>query len=284
MNELATTNSNVPAYEPQPTSNLVSVQEQRAIQEVQGKMAIAKRFPRDPFRAHKMIMKECESLGIAGGAVYAYPRGRERVEGPSIRLAEVIARHWGNMECGIEEVSQTPGVSQMRAWAIDFETNFSDVKTFTVKHERKARGKISKMEDPRDVYEHTANLATRRKRACMLSIIPSWIIDEAVIRCKETVKKGISENLDERVRKLVVAFGKMGITEKQIETRLGYKFENINADDFVDLRNVYASIKDGIGKREEFFDFKIKDETDQAVLAAGKKTEKKSSEKGETKK
>ena len=276
MNDLVTTNNNIPTYEQQQaTANLVSVQEQRAIQEVQGKMAIAKRFPRDPFRAHKMIMKECESLGIANGAVYAYPRGRERVEGPSIRLAEVIARHWGNMECGVEEVSQSSGTSQMRAWAIDFETNFSDVKTFTVKHERKARQKITKLDDPRDVYEHTANLGARRKRACMLSIIPSWIIDEAVLKCKDTVKKGISENLDERIRKLVVAFGKLGVTQEQITKRLGYEFENISADDFVDLRNVFSSIKDGIGKREDYFDFRVQDDTDKKVMEANKKTEEK---------
>lgn len=51
-------------------------------------------------------MKECERKLVAENAVYQYPKGGQKVQGPSIRLAEVIARNWGNIDYGIIELDQ----------------------------------------------------------------------------------------------------------------------------------------------------------------------------------
>ncbi|BBP90994.1 hypothetical protein BsIDN1_46120 [Bacillus safensis] len=42
------------------------------------------------------------------------------------------------------------------AYAWDLETNTRQTKIFTVKHERKAKGAITKLNDPRDIYELVA--------------------------------------------------------------------------------------------------------------------------------
>jgi len=68
------------------------------MQEIQGMVFMAKQFPRDPFQAWQRIKE-----GVFAKkhwpevASYEYPRGGEKVSGPSIRLAEVLAQNWGNM-------------------------------------------------------------------------------------------------------------------------------------------------------------------------------------------
>ena len=67
----------------------------RQAQEVQAAMVIAKKFPRDEAKAFDKIMRSCQRKGLAEQAEYTYPRGGQKVMGPSIRLAESIAQNWG---------------------------------------------------------------------------------------------------------------------------------------------------------------------------------------------
>ncbi|MBQ7110481.1 MAG: hypothetical protein IJO06_04585 [Thermoguttaceae bacterium] len=43
-------------------------------------------------------MTACQRPGLASVAVYVYPRGGSKISGPSIRLAEEIARNWATSE------------------------------------------------------------------------------------------------------------------------------------------------------------------------------------------
>ena len=65
----------------------------RAAQEVQAAMVIAKKFPRDAIQAEKRILDACKRKLLAENAMYVYPRGGTTIEGPSIRLAEVLAQN-----------------------------------------------------------------------------------------------------------------------------------------------------------------------------------------------
>ena len=119
-------------------------------QEIQGMVFMAKQFPRDQLAAYQRIKQACERKSLANVACYEYPRGGQKVTGPSIRLAEVIAQNWGNMTYGVTELEQKHGESTCMAYAWDLETNVRSEKIFTVKHERKARGATQKLEDSRD--------------------------------------------------------------------------------------------------------------------------------------
>lgn len=229
----------------------------RQAQEVQMAMYVAKNFPRDTYDAFQRIMKECERKLVAENAVYQYPKGGQKVQGPSIRLAEVIARNWGNIDYGIIELDQKDGESSMMAYAWDLETNTRQTKIFTVKHERKAKGKTNKLTDSRDVYELTANMGTRRMRACILGIIPGDIVDAAVQKCNDTLINGQKEPLEDRLRKALDAFKKdFGVTKEMIEDSFQLNIDAFTEHDFVKLGRTYTSIREGVGKKEDFFDTK----------------------------
>jgi len=241
---------------------VVEAETARAVQEVQASLVIAKKFPRDQDAAYLRIMKSCERYSLADQAEYAYPRGGTTVSGPSIRLAEVIAQNWGNLSFGIRELSQSDGESEIEAFAWDLETNTRETKTFKVPHQRytKSKGNVA-LFDPRDIYEHTANQGARRMRSCILGVVPGDIVDAAVSKCRETIKKGINEKpMTDQIRATLKAFDALGITKEMIERRLGHKTEAIVADELAEFRGIYRSIKDNITKREEWFDLKVEQE------------------------
>ena len=241
----------------------------RQAQEVQAAMMIAKRFPRDEYEAYNRIMKACSRTSLAEGAMYEYPKGGTKVTGPSIRMAEVLAQSWGNIDFGVVELEQKFGESSMMAYAWDLETNTRQTKIFTVKHSRKAKGKIDQLDDPRDIYEMTANQGARRVRACILGVIPGDVVDAAVEKCKSTLKTGHSEPLEDRIRNMIVTFDKdFQVKKDAIEKYIGCNAGAFTENDFIRLKNVYRSLRDNMAKREDYFDNAPKN-ADKSPLTKG---------------
>jgi hypothetical protein len=226
----------------------------REMEEVKGQIFMAKQFPRNVFEAEKRILDSCKRESLAKVAVYQYPRGGSKVEGPSIRLAEVLAQNWGNLAFGVKELEQRPGESVAMAYAWDLETNVRQEKIFTVPHSRKAGGQIKKLDDPRDIYELVANQGARRVRACVLSIIPGDIVDKAVEECNRTLTGQNKSPLKDRVGNALKAFkDNHRVTQQMIEARFGYNVDSFSERDYLDLIKIFNSLKDGMSKVDDWF-------------------------------
>ena len=229
MDEITVT-PEVPQNSTMPLDNInqgtVAIEASRAIAEAQGKLVIAKRFPRNEIQAFANMKKACQRTGLANKAFYSYPRGGETVSGPTIRLAEELARCWGNIDFGIKELSQDNGKSEMQAYAWDLETNTMSVQNFTNPHAKEVRGKIKTLTSLRDIYENNANMAGKNN-------IP----------------------LTDRVRKMVVEFEKLGVTQDMIEKRLGRGLDTMTAEDLTDYIGIFNSLKDKNTKVSEWFEY-----------------------------
>lgn len=228
----------------------------RAAQEVQAAMIIAKKYPRDEHQALLRILRACKRQRLAEAAIYTYPRGGTKVEGPSIRLAEAMAQSWGNLDFGVIEVEQKNGESSCQAYCWDLETNTRQTKVFTVKHIRHTRNGQTQLTDPRDIYEMVANQGARRVRACILGVIPGDIVDEAVEEVNKTLKsQGGDKPIGDRVRAMCKKFDEQGVTTEMLESRLKHKLEATTESELVDLGKIFNSIRDGQSKREDWFEF-----------------------------
>lgn len=232
----------------------VAIESSRAIAEAQGKLVIAKRFPRDEVASYNRASQACQRKGIAEKAFYSYSRGGSTVSGPTIRFAEELARCWGNIDYGIKELSQDEGKSEMQAYAWDLETNTQSVQTFTNPHIREVGGKAKLLTSQRDIYEINANMGARRLRSRILAILPNDLVDMAIAECKKTIAGNNDEPLIDRVKRMVVAFGKIGVTQEQIERRLKRKIDTMTIDDFTDYIGIYNAIKNGESKIAEWFE------------------------------
>ena len=231
----------------------VAIEASRAIAEAQGKLVIAKRFPRDEVAAYAKAMEACQRPTMAEKAFYSFPRGGQTVEGPTIRFAEELARCWGNIDYGIKELSQDDGKSEMQAYAWDLETNAQSVQNFTNPHQREQGKKMVTLTSQRDIYENNANMATRRLRSRILAILPAWFVEDAIAECKKTLSGRNDTPLIDRVKKMVVQFAKLGVTPEQIEQRLKRKVDTMTADDFTEYVGIYNAIKGGESKIAEWF-------------------------------
>lgn len=251
---MPTMNNGVMAQLDNINQGTVAIEASRAIAEAQGKLVIAKRFPRDEVQAYNRVAQACQRKGIAEKAFYSYNRGGGTVSGPTIRFAEELARCWGNIDYGIKELSQDEGKSEMQAYAWDLETNAQSVQNFTNPHIREVGGKAKILTSQRDIYEINANMGARRLRSRILAILPTDLVDMAIAECKKTLAGNNDEPLIDRVKKMVVAFGKIGVTQEQIEKRLGRKVDTMTVDDFTDYIGIYNAIKQGESKIAEWFE------------------------------
>ena len=273
MNEVMVNGANVPNGINAPMNNInqgtVAIEASRAIAEAQGKLIIAKNFPRDEVQAYARAMEACQRPAMAEKAFYSFPRGKQTVEGPTIRFAEELARCWGNVDYGIKELSQDDGKSDMQAYAWDLETNTQSVQNFTNPHQREAFGKMQTLTSQRDIYENNANMATRRLRARILAVLPSWFVDGAINECKKTLAGQNETPLIDRVKNMVVQFAKIGVTQEQIERRLKRKIDTMTAEDFVEYIGIFNALKNGESKVADWFEAEKEAAELTAVLKGG---------------
>ena len=251
-------------------SSLMQTNEARAVAEVQAAYVIAKKFPRNEHQSYMKILEACKRPFLAEHAMYTYPRGGVLVEGPSIRLAEVLGQSWGNLDCGVRELSQSNGVSVAEAYCIDLETNMRTVKIFHVPHVRDTKKGRQKLTDARDIYELVANQGSRRLRACILAVLPIDVQEAAIAQVKKTLESG-ELPLADRIRMMVAKFDELGVKVEHLEKRLGHKLDATIPQEIVTLQGIFKSIKDGFSGREDFFDIggdkKASEESLETLLA-----------------
>lgn len=225
----------------------------RATQEIQAALVIAQRFPRDEVRVKSKILEACKRKELAEVAEYEYSRGGTRITGPTVDLLRAIANRWGNIRFGWSETERRDGQSTVRCFAWDTQTNGQAERSFVVRHWRDTQGGGYELTDERDIYELLANSAARRVRACMEEVIDSDIITAAIDQCRLTLRSGEKTPLSDRAVQMVATFAEFGVTQAMIEKRLGNKLEAVSENQLASLRRVWKSLRDGVGKREEYF-------------------------------
>lgn len=257
-----------PEYEPNSTGLMTRpkqalapaalAEQQRAITEIQASLQVAKAFPRDEKEALDRILLSCQRVGVAEEATYSYSKGGTEITGPSIKLLEVVAQHWGNIDFGFREIGRfratpgQPGESIVEAFAWDLQNNVRRKAQFSVPHEIKAYDRMKPLVDERDIYEWMANNAQRRVRTCLENIIPRDIVDAALDQCAKTLKEKAPVT-PEGIAKLMEAFAKQGVTKEQIEARLQRRIDTMTPAQMAAMRRIWKSIDEGVSKSADWF-------------------------------
>lgn len=231
----------------------VLVEQERAIAEVKGKLSVAKMFPRNEALAFQKVMDSCSRRSLAEVAFYSFPRGNKTVSGETIDLAKEMARCWGNIDYGMRELSRGNGYSEMMAYAWDLETNTISEQRFTVAHIRDKSDGGAKVTSERDIYELTANQASRRMRERVFAVLPPDLIRQAAQRCRDTLAGNTDTPIADRVRTVIAAFNKFGVNAQMLEARLGRPLDQMLPDDFVEYTGIRNSLRDGNSTATDWF-------------------------------
>jgi len=245
----------VPAAPPAPNS-LTAVEQSRAVAEVQAALVVAATRPRAEILAERKIIEACKRVSLAETAIYSYKRGTAQVEGPSIRLAETLARYWGNMTYGFRELSRDrdAAVSEVEAYAWDLETNTKAVRQFQLRLFRDTKQGGYEIKEERDKYELIANMAQRRVRACILEIIPGDIVEAALNQCNLTLAGNEEAPLKDRIKKMVTAFEAVGVSVPMIESKIQHSLDTMTPMEYRQMVKIGAAIRDGYTTIEAAFD------------------------------
>jgi len=233
-------------------SAVATIEQARAVAEIQAALIVARQAPRDLQRVEANILTFCKNRHFADAAEWAYKRGGELLTGPSIRLMEGIALCMGNMHYGFREVARKDDVSEVEAYAHDLETNTRVSRLFQVRHARDTKSGLKALTSERDKYEVVANMAQRRVRACLEEIIPSHIIEMAREACNATITQDIGD-VKKAMDKMVEAFKGLGVTVQDLEAYLQRSLDSVVPADIVVFRKIYRSIRDGVATKEDFF-------------------------------
>ena len=221
-----------------------------AIQEIQASIVVAKRFPRNTDECWGKLMKSCQRQSFAKKARYTYPRGGKEIAGPSVNLARTAGQCYGNIRYGVDITRDDDENRSIVGWAWDVENNVraSYPDHFKKLIYRKKGGWI--VPDERDLRELTNRRGAIALRNALLHIMPRDFIEDASAMCLKTLKENIKDPAGEKKR-LILEFEKIGVPVKLLTTYL--KTSEWSPDDLVELQGIIDAIKEGSGKREDYF-------------------------------
>lgn len=236
----------------QMNTSVVAIEQQRAIAEAEGQLTLAKKFPRNFSQAMEEILNSCSYMDFAEEAFYALPRGGQTVRGPSIRLAEEIARCYGNFQYGHRELARNDGESVVEVYAWDMERNNRSSRQITIPHIMDTRQGGKKLVGQKEIADYIANIASKQMRSRILALLPKPLVAAAIKRCEATLAGTGDQTIQQRLEKMQGMFIKYGVTVAMLETYLGHPLDKTTTDEITDLIAVFTAIKDGAGAKEFF--------------------------------
>jgi hypothetical protein len=225
-------------------------------------MAINRRRNSDDARTR--ILEACKRPEFAARVEYAKPVAGSKIKGPSIRFAETALRLWGNIDSDISVVYDDAEFRRINIRVTDLETNSTFSKQINIRKtvERKnttgrdgavigqrlnSKGEtvyIVQSTDDELMNKENA-LISKALRNEGLRLIPSDIIDEALVIARETLSNRDAKDPHAAKKGVMDAFSSIGVKPLELEKYLKHKLDIISTTELADLRAIYSAIKEG---------------------------------------
>jgi hypothetical protein len=192
--------------------------------EIQSQVDVAHKYP----RSIKKFLLNAKTMAtmtkeISESCIYALPRGRDPITGPSVRLAEIAASTYGNLQIGArvaDSSGPTEVVSQGMAW--DMENNVR----ISIETRRSILNKFGQRYSA-DMVAVTGNAgASIALRNAIFRIIPKCYIDE-IYRTAVDTAVGDSKTFAATRTEWIARLNKTGISTDRILAR----FEKASVED-----------------------------------------------------
>lgn len=234
--------------------------------EIDMQIATAQAFPRS---MQKFLQQAREmatlTVEIAESCAYSLPRGGKFVEGPSVRLAEIVASCYMNLRTGARVIFNDGKVITAQGIVHDLQKN--------IMHTEEVQRSIQQNEWEKDPNNPGKNRKTGRmipmtedmqivtgRAACAIAyrnavfkVVPAAIIQDLYEMVKETAK-GTAETLVARREKAMAYFRQLGVKDEQIFQVLEVKgLADIGLDELQKLTGMRAAIKNGEASIETLF-------------------------------
>ena len=237
--------------------------------EIDIQISTAKAFP----RSVKTSMDKALSIAtvneeVAMSCNYAVSRAGTKIEGPSVRLAEIVCSTFGNIRAGARVVNNDGKKITAQGFCHDLETN----NMVTVEVSRRILDKKGNTYSE-DMQILTGNAAAAiAYRNAVFKVIPAALVESINVNIRE-VAKGRAETLVVRRDKVVNWLVEKGVSKERIAAALELtRVEDIDLDKLYTLNGIWTAIKNGESTVAEAFPTPNKgdasDMTDKVMAAA----------------
>jgi len=224
--------------------------EQQARGEVDQQIATAKRFPRSvkKFKEAALSLATLDE-DTAASCFYAVPRDGKTIEGPSARLAEIVAASWGNLRVTASIVNEDDAFVTARGMAWDLENNVA----VATEVRRRITGRNGKRYSD-DMIITTSNAACSiALRNALFKVVPFAMI-RPIFAAAKKLAIGDATTLVQKRTDMVTYFAKMGVSLAQVIGAVDKpSIDDVTVDDLGILRGLATAIKDGDTTIEEAF-------------------------------
>lgn len=254
-------NVNLPQEIEQPQVELLQVSNSESLaalnrSEIDVQIATAKQYPRNL----SQVLNNIETLATldektASDCFYMLRRNGKLIEGPSVRMAEIIASSWGNIRVQARIIGNDGKMITAQGVCHDLENNYavsSEVK-------RRITDKNGKTyTDDMQVVTGNAACAIAMRNA-LFKVVPMALVKKVMDKAKK-VSLGESTSLEETRTNMLAYFQKIGVDEKKIFDYLSVsKIEEIDTDMVVELRGLANAINEGTTTVQETFSPKVEE-------------------------
>lgn len=241
----------------------VAAVEAHAKAAVSARWLMAMKNPRDLDTVRERLLKECHRPTFAKVARYRKPIGNEHREGLSIRFAEEALRCMTNIYSETPVVYDDDDKRIVNVQVTDLETNVTFGSSIviakrierrnvpkgeTVLNTRVGSGGqrlyILKASDDQILDRQNA-LISKALRTHGLRHVPGWLLDECESLIGETQCAEAAADPDLEKRKILDAYGGIGITAEALKAYVGHDLEHFQPQELADLRALYQAIADG---------------------------------------
>ena len=213
-------------------------------------IATAKQYPRSVDQS----LKDALTLATldeetAASMFYALPRSGKTIEGPSARLAEIMAYSWGNLRVDADIVGEDATHVTAMGTCFDLEKNVA----IRVRVKRRITDRHGKRFNE-DMIVVTSNAAISiALRNSVFKIIPAALV-QRIYQEARRASLGEGGTITQKRQKAMDWFSNLGISDTQVFDLLGIKgLDDIGEDHLITLRGLVTAIKDGETSVEQVF-------------------------------
>lgn len=233
----------------------LKVMESEALQainksEIDISISTAKNYPRNVNNSINEILEICrQSKEIAAECFYALPRGAKTIEGPSIRLAEIMCYSWGNINAGYRIIGNDGKKITAQAIVHDLERNIR----ISAEVSRRITGKNGNT-FTEDMQIVTGNAAGKMAlRNAIFSVIPKAITVTLQEKIKE-ISVGKIKDVKTSAKNAILKFKELDVSESEVLELLGVGLiDKVTVDDLYKLQQILAAINEGTSTVDEVF-------------------------------
>jgi hypothetical protein len=226
-----------------PTIGLVS--EGATVQRVQTDFiqAIKVQVPRDLEALKDRVLKEAEMF--PDGLIYAWTAGKAIVKGPTIKLAMMLVREWGNCDAQSYVIAEDNRNWIFMGEFIDIERGFRLRREYRKRKSEQVGGKYS---DERKETMAFQSGQSKCIRNVVINAMPGGLVQKVMEIAEEGQRKDVERTeggVQKQIGKIERAFQKYNVSIEQLEDKLDKKRKDWGSQEVTTLRALYRGLEEG---------------------------------------